>query len=489
MMMSGQRFVNRGGGGGGGGGKGGFSGCCSMRLHHGELLVCNGKRARRNSKLESSTVSRYGSVFDDAAQDDAYIASVSEYFQLGQLMGERVEYTAMNVIEKKMNEGLLLLEDVGGDPLYLVSHLSDFVEERKTHETFEEFMARTNRPMRSPDGIDAQNRVLDLVKFVETQRMRQKAERMSTARDADAAPDSTSSTTKQPKTTNVQKQQRRRVKRRRRGENSKHWREFRQLYGYGLSEIESGILLDDEEDEEDEDVEGNDDDGFEVDDEDEEYEEDNEEDENGDDDSRRGDGEMRMPEPHSVAIADRLEAVRSLSMHDSFDGRISRLADFGVVVSFACASGVDVDGVLYLPDCFEDADEMGKVTHPEDIFKIGDTLRVSIAEIDATTARLRLRLARGGNLVESAGELETVRKLCDVLRDADGVDGVEEGLVLDQYQNPGVSLQILMHDEDMCGGFELLMRAERLQQRIFIMTVLSREEVGKLIKQSFDRLR
>ena len=61
--------------------------------------------------------------------------------------------------------------------------------------------------------------------------------------------------------------------------------------------------------------------------------------------------------------------------------------------------------------------------------------------------------------------------------------------MLQQRQNRGISLQILIDSEESVGGFEVLVRSDGLQQRLFIMTTtLSREEVGNIVKESFAKL-
>ena len=61
--------------------------------------------------------------------------------------------------------------------------------------------------------------------------------------------------------------------------------------------------------------------------------------------------------------------------------------------------------------------------------------------------------------------------------------------MLQQRQNRGISLQILIDSEESVGGFEVLVRSDGLQQRLFIMTTtLSREEVGNIVKEYFAKL-
>ena len=201
--------------------------------------------------------------------------------------------------------------------------------------------------------------------------------------------------------------------------------------------------------------------------------------------------ERGVANPADFSLAERLEAIASLSAGDGFSACVTRLADFGVTVAFYAAD-VAVCAVCYLPDM---SDDQEIIAHPKDIVAVGDRVRVSVVDVDVDTGRLRVCFVDGDGarlceeLAEDEGEIEMATGLAALLRGAEGVVGVEEGLVLQQRQNRGISLQILIDSEESVGGFEVLVRSDGLQQRLFIMTTtLSREEVGNIVKESFAKL-
>ena len=170
---------------------------------------------------------------------------------------------------------------------------------------------------------------------------------------------------------------------------------------------------------------------------------------------------------------------------------MTRLAEFGATISFYASNGVAVCAVCYLPDMDDDQD----IAHPQDIVRVGERVRVRVVDKNESTGRLRVICVDGdGNPVseavaEAEGVIEIAAKMAALIQEAEGVIGVDEGLVLRMRQFRGISLQILIDSEDTVGGFEVLVRSDGLQQRLFIMTTsLSRDDVGSIVKSSFAKL-
>ena len=201
--------------------------------------------------------------------------------------------------------------------------------------------------------------------------------------------------------------------------------------------------------------------------------------------------ERDTPDPNAFSLPERLDAVEKLSVGDTFTGVVTRLAEFGVTISFYASSGVAVCAVCYLPDMDDNQD----IAHPNDIVRVGERVRVRVVEKNESTGRLRVIFVNGdGNPVseavaEAEGVIEIAAKMAALIQEAEGVIGVDEGLVLRMRQFRGISLQILIDSEDTVGGFEVLVRSDGLQQRLFIMTTsLSRDDVGSIVKSSFAKL-
>ena len=471
------------------------------------VVVANaGARRRNRERGWLQTGERFSRSGADGARqqqnmmqpsDGKYRSSVREYFQLGSMMGESVEQTALKIIDLKL-EGLELLEDPEGDPFFLIGQLESFLETRTSMESWDEFVKRTELSTDKAVGdgnvnasgqSEDENRLLNLVNYVEGQR-RSAPEQTEDRSAADQSSSSaTSSSSIQAENDGQQTKPRRsqpRQRRRRKG-TSKFWSDFQMEYGYGIEDIieiggdeewaESDADAGDGEEEELTKSEiatedsassagGTDADGWDVD-------------------------ERDTPDPNAFSLPERLDAVEKLSVGDTFTGVVTRLAEFGVTISFYASSGVAVCAVCYLPDMDDNQD----IAHPNDIVRVGERVRVRVVEKNESTGRLRVIFVDGdGNPVseavaEAEGVIEIAAKMAALIQEAEGVIGVDEGLVLRMRQFRGISLQILIDSEDTVGGFEVLVRSDGLQQRLFIMTTsLSRDDVGSIVKSSFAKL-
>jgi len=430
--------------------------------------------------------------------DGKYMSSVREYFQLGSMMGESVEQTALKIIDLKL-EGLELLEDPEGDPFFLIGQLESFLETRTSMESWDEFVKRTEHSTDKAVGdgsADAsgqsedENRLLNLVNYVEGQRRsapEQREDRSAADQSSSAAASSSSIQTESDGQQTKPRRPQPRQRRRRKG-TSKFWSDFQMEYGYGIEDIiEIGG------DEEWAESDGDAGDG--------EKEEDLTKSEIATEDSASSAGgtdadgrdvdERDTPDPNAFSLPERLDAVEKLSVGDTFTGVVTRLAEFGVTISFYASNGVAVCAVCYLPDMDDDQD----IAHPQDIVRVGERVRVRVVDKNESTGRLRVICVDGdGNPVseavaEAEGVIEIAAKMAALIQEAEGVIGVDEGLVLRMRQFRGISLQILIDSEDTVGGFEVLVRSDGLQQRLFIMTTsLSRDDVGSIVKSSFAKL-
>ena len=85
------------------------------------------------------------------------------------------------------------------------------------------------------------------------------------------------------------------------------------------------------------------------------------------------------PDASTTSLPQRMKAIQSLSVGDTFSGTVTRLSDFGAFISiFTEEEQVAIDGCCYLPDLPRTKDDK-RVVSPEDSVKIGDVHFVTVA--------------------------------------------------------------------------------------------------------------
>ena len=440
-------------------------------LSHARVVHCNGTRRvvnpkarRKHGLFNPANIDGHEELF----KEKEYRPSVREYFQVGAMTGESVEQTAQKIVDLKVNNGLVLAEDTDEDPFYVLSQLMDFMKLRQTHESFDVFIERTTNQGSASDkdvadAVSEHSRAMNLVDLVSGAQVssRQDDDIKDLKNDLGMYNDSRPLMMKPVARRPVMKKSKRRKKtyedryideeleEESRVEIEKTLSERAQVESEeqsNFSEMESGQEISDE----------------------------------------------APLDPNACKIEDRLQAVSSLSLHEVFQGSVTRCADFGAMVSFI-KDGVVIDGICYLPDLLPEDDEV-YVSHPQDILSLGDKINVAVVDIHQATGRVRLcRFDERNNIPESLaendGEIEIVEKIASSLSSSSKVKEIEIGLCLKQYQKRGISLQILIQSEEICGGYEVLVRANGLQQRVFILAdtnSLSRKDVGIIIKESLD---
>ncbi len=76
----------------------------------------------------------------------------------------------------------------------------------------------------------------------------------------------------------------------------------------------------------------------------------------------------------------RPEVLQHLKQDQVLDGTVKNITDYGAFVDLG-----GIDGLLHVTDM-----SWGRVGHPSDLFKVGDTIKIMILKIDETTQRVSL---------------------------------------------------------------------------------------------------
>jgi small subunit ribosomal protein S1 len=154
-----------------------------------------------------------------------------------------------------------------------------------------------------------------------------------------------------------------------------------------------------------------------------------------------------------------LRSIDSLEPGETFEGTVTSIATYGAFVDF----GAETDGLVHISAL---ADR--RVTRPEDVVKVGDTVTVWVKEVDPAARRVALSMrTRPSRPIESlvveevlTGTISSVTKygvFVNIGSDTDGLVHVSQmgsGFVKDptEYVKAGTPVEVRVTDVDVTKG-------------------------------------